>query len=156
MGSPAPKTGEIVVTEISDKLKQAGLKVTLPRVKILDILGQSPNRHLSAEEIYRLLIERGEETGVATIYRVLTQCEQAGLVRRLQFEGDRAVFELARSDHHDHIVCVRCGDVQEFHDETIEHRQQEVAGEHGFSIEQHSMVLYGLCARCRDRAAAAG
>lgn len=146
----------MVVTQTSDKLKRAGLKVTLPRVKILDILEHSPNRHLSAEEIYRLLIERGEETGVATIYRVLTQCEQAGLVRRLQFEGDRAVFELACSDHHDHIVCVRCSSVQEFHDETIESRQQEVAERHGFSIEQHSMVLYGLCTRCRERAVVDG
>lgn len=137
------------MTESSFKLKQAGLKVTLPRVKILDILEQKPSRHLSAEEIYRLLVARGEEIGVATIYRVLTQCEQAGLVRRLQFEGDRAVFEIAHRDHHDHIVCVRCGGVREFHDQTIENRQREIAANRGFSIEEHTMVLYGLCAHCR-------
>lgn len=142
----------MVVAEISDKLKQAGLKVTIPRIKILDILQQSPSRHLSAEDIYRLLIERGEETGVATIYRVLTQCEQAGLVRRLQFEGDRAVFEIAPSDHHDHIVCARCGSVTEFHDATIESRQRQIAEQHGFAIAEHTMVLYGLCAQCQKQA----
>jgi len=137
------------MNEIPDKLKQAGLKVTLPRIKILQLLEQRAGRHSSAEDIYRLLLEQGEDVGVATIYRVLTQCEQAGLVKRLQFEGGRSVFELNPSDHHDHIVCVRCGKVEEFHDETIEARQQEIADQAGFEIEDHSMVLYGLCANCR-------
>jgi len=137
------------MNEIPDKLKQAGLKVTLPRIKILQLLEQRAGRHASAEEIYRLLLEQGEDVGVATIYRVLTQCEQASLVKRLQFEGGRSVFELKPDDHHDHIVCVRCGKVEEFHDQTIEARQREIADRAGFEIEDHSMVLYGLCADCR-------
>ncbi len=141
------------MNEIPDKLKQAGLKVTLPRIRILQILEQSAGRHASAEEIYRLLLEQHEEVGVATIYRVLTQCEQAGLVKRLQFEGGKSVFELNPSDHHDHIVCVRCGRVEEFHDETIEARQREIADQAGFEIEDHSMVLYGLCADCQRQSA---
>lgn len=142
--------GKKVVTEISKKLKQVGLKVTLPRVKILQILEQHTRQHLSAEDIYRLLLQQGDDIGVATIYRVVTQCEQAGLVRRLQFEGDRAMFELACADHHDHIVCVRCGQVEEFRDETIESRQQEIAERAGFDIEDHTMVLFGLCPQCRQ------
>lgn len=142
--------GKKVVTEISKKLKQVGLKVTLPRIKILQILEQHTRQHLSAEDIYRLLLQQGDDIGVATIYRVVTQCEQAGLVRRLQFEGDRAMFELACADHHDHIVCVRCGQVEEFHDETIESRQQEIAERAGFDIEDHTMVLFGLCPQCRQ------
>ena len=140
------------MTEISKKLKQAGLKVTVPRLKILEMLEQNAGRHASAEDIYKMLLDMNQEIGVATIYRVLTQCEQAGLVRRLQFEGGRAVFELARSDHHDHIVCVRCGLVHEFHDEVIESRQSAIADSSGFDIEDHTMVLYGLCARCREQA----
>ncbi len=138
--------------EIPEKLKQAGLKVTLPRIKILETLEKSAGQHASAEEIYRLLLQHDEEIGVATIYRVLTQCEQAGLIHRLQFEGGRAVFELACASHHDHLVCVRCGQVEEFYDEVIESRQREIAGEAGFDIEDHSMVLYGLCPRCRQQA----
>ncbi|MCG8426339.1 MAG: ferric iron uptake transcriptional regulator [Chromatiales bacterium] len=138
------------MSEISAKLKEAGLKITLPRVKILEILESNQGQHASAEDIYKMLMERGEEIGVATIYRVLTQCEQAGLVTRLQFEGDRSVFEIRVDDHHDHIVCVRCGHVEEFNDEVIEKRQQEVASEAGFTIEDHSMVLYGLCENCQN------
>ena len=138
------------MSEISAKLKEAGLKITLPRVKILEILESNQGQHASAEDIYKMLMERGEEIGVATIYRVLTQCEQAGLVNRLQFAGDRSVFEIRVDDHHDHIVCVRCGHVEEFNDEVIEKRQQEVASEAGFTIEDHSMVLYGLCENCQN------
>ncbi len=137
---------------IPEKLKQAGLKVTLPRIRILEILGQNAGQHANAEEIYRLLLQRGEEIGVATIYRVLTQCEQAGLIHRLQFENDRAMFEPACDSHHDHLVCARCGQVEEFYDEVIESRQQEIAGRAGFDIAEHSMVLYGLCPRCRQQA----
>ncbi len=138
------------MSEISKKLKQAGLKVTLPRMKILEILEQNRDHHASAEDIYRLLLQRGEDIGVATIYRVLTQCEQAGLVRRLQFEGNRAVFEVTEEHHHDHMVCVRCGKVEEFHDDAIEQRQREIADEAGFEMEDHSMVLYGLCSDCQN------
>lgn len=139
------------MSEISAKLKEAGLKVTLPRIKILEMLENNRGRHVSAEDLYKMLIEKGEEIGVATIYRVLTQCEQAGLVSRLQFESGCAVFEIAVEDHHDHIVCVRCGRVEEFHDELIEKRQREIANEAGFKMEDHSMVLYGLCKKCKNK-----
>ncbi|MES9956386.1 MAG: ferric iron uptake transcriptional regulator [Sedimenticola sp.] len=135
---------------MSTKLKQAGLKVTLPRLKILEMLEENRGRHVSAEDIYRMMLDREEDIGVATIYRVLTQCEQAGLVSRLQFEGGKAVFEVAEDKHHDHIVCVKCGHVEEFHDETIEARQREIAQEAGFEMDDHSMVLYGLCKACRE------
>ncbi|OQX32695.1 MAG: ferric iron uptake transcriptional regulator [Candidatus Sedimenticola endophacoides] len=134
---------------ITKKLKDAGLKVTAARMKILELLESNRGTHASAEELYRMMLERGEDIGIATLYRVLTQCEQAGLVERLQFEGGRAVFEIAEESHHDHIVCVRCGQVQEFHDEVIEARQREVARDAGFEMEDHSMVLYGLCPGCR-------
>ncbi|MCP4995431.1 MAG: ferric iron uptake transcriptional regulator [Gammaproteobacteria bacterium] len=136
------------VTEIPTKLKRAGLKITLPRIKILELLEQHQDRHFTAEGLYDKLRQEGEDIGVATIYRVLTQCEQAGLVQRLQFEGGRAVFELADSHHHDHIVCVRCGHVEEFHDDVIEKRQQDIADKAGYKIEDHTMVLYGLCPSC--------
>lgn len=128
-------------------LKRAGLKVTLPRVKILEILETAKPRHLTAEAIYRLLLESGEEIGLATVYRVLTQFEAATLVQRLHFEGGQAVFELARGHHHDHIVCGDCGHVEEFYDEMIEARQKTVASQHGFKICDHSLILYGNCLR---------
>lgn len=140
------------MTEISKKLKKAGLKVTLPRLKIIEILEKNREQHASAEDIYKLLLKQEEDIGVATIYRVLTQCEQAGLVKRHQFEGGRSVFEIDEDDHHDHIVCVRCGHVEEFHDDTIEARQQKIAAKAGFAMEEHSMVLYGLCPKCRKQA----
>ena len=126
-------------------LKKAGLKVTLPRMKILQILEDSETRHLRAEAIYRELLDSGEEIGVATVYRVLTQFETAGLVSRLHFEGNQAVFELDRGGHHDHIICNQCGRVEEFLDETIEQRQRKVALEHGFEIQDHALVIYGDC-----------
>ncbi|MBS3799637.1 MAG: ferric iron uptake transcriptional regulator [Thioalkalivibrio sp.] len=129
----------------SSNLKKAGLKITLPRMKILEILETSETRHLTAEAIYRELIDAGEEIGLATVYRVLTQFEAAGLVCRLHLEGNQAVFELERGGHHDHIVCNQCGRVEEFFDETIENRQREIAGEHGFTIKDHALVLYGDC-----------
>lgn len=136
---------------MQDKLKNAGLKVTLPRIKILEILAKSQNQHLSAEEIYKILLKKKEDIGVATIYRVLTQCEQAGLVQRLQFEGGRSVFELASTDHHDHLVCVRCGVIEEFRDNTIEKRQKDISAKAGFEMVEHSMVLYGLCPKCQAK-----
>jgi len=111
----------------SQDLRKAGLKVTLPRMKILEILERSDQRHMSAEDVYRALMDAGEEIGLATVYRVLTQFEQAGLVTRHHFEGGHSVFELSTGGHHDHIVCVRCGRVDEFVDETIEARQRAIA-----------------------------
>ncbi|WP_428624803.1 ferric iron uptake transcriptional regulator [Sedimenticola sp.] len=138
------------MTEYTTKLKEAGLKVTLPRLKILEILSQGEGQHASAEDIYKILLTHDEDIGVATIYRVLTQCEQAGLVKRHQFEGGRAVFEIAEGDHHDHIICVRCGLVKEFNDEVIESRQRQVAEQAGFKMAEHNMTLYGLCKDCRQ------
>jgi Fur family ferric uptake transcriptional regulator len=129
----------------NQELRKAGLKVTLPRVKILQILEstQDSSRHLSAEEVYQALRDAGEDVGLATVYRVLTQFESAGLVTRHNFEtGHSSVFELAGGDHHDHMVCVNTGEVVEFHDELIEQRQQEIAEQHGFEIVDHSLVLY--------------
>lgn len=124
-------------------LKKAGLKVTLPRMKILQLLETSDEHHLTAEDIYRELLEAGEEIGLATVYRVLTQFEAAGLVNRHHFEGGQAVFELNRGEHHDHMVCSRTGKVVEFYDEIIEQRQKAIAKEHGFKITDHSLILYG-------------
>jgi Fur family ferric uptake transcriptional regulator len=129
------------------ELKKVGLKVTLPRVKILEILETVPQRHMSAEDVYRALLESDEEIGLATVYRVLTQFEAAGLVRRHNFEGGSAVFELDDGSHHDHIVCQQCGEVVEFFDKVIEERQQEVAAERGFEIGEHALVIYGNCVK---------
>jgi Fur family ferric uptake transcriptional regulator len=133
------------------ELKQAGLKATLPRLKILEILESSDEqRHMSAEDVYKVLLGHEEDIGLATIYRVLTQFEQAGLVTRHNFEGGHAVFELNEGKHHDHILCVKCGRVDEFVDETIEQRQQEIADKHGFSITDHSLTIYGICGDCKQ------
>lgn len=126
----------------SKHLREAGLKVTSPRLKVLEVLDSSEERHLSAEAIYRGLIESGEEIGLATVYRVLTQFERAGLVIRHNFEGGTAVFELSDSPHHDHMICLDSGDVIEFVDEQIETLQREVAARHGYEIVDHSLVLY--------------
>ena len=134
----------------SSDLKKAGLKVTLPRMKILEFLEASKIRHQSAEEIYRALVNDGEEIGLATVYRVLTQFEAAGLVERHHFEGGQAVFELNEKGHHDHIVCVSCGKVEEFFDEMIETRQKEVAASKGYEVTDHSLILYGKCPNCRE------
>ena len=132
-------------------LKKAGLKATLPRIKILSILESSETRHMSAEDVYKALLESGEEVGLATVYRVLTQFEAAGLVSRHHFEGGHSVFELNQGDHHDHILCVKCGRVDEFVDETIEERQRAIAAKYGYSITDHSLYIYGICADCRKR-----
>ncbi len=126
-------------------LRKAGLKVTLPRLKILEILEGSATRHLSAEDIYRTLLESNEDIGLATVYRVLTQFEAAGLVTRHHFEDGMAVFELNQGTHHDHIVCLDCGRVEEFMDSGIEERQTAVAQRLGFTIRDHSLILYGHC-----------
>lgn len=135
------------------QIKQAGLKVTLPRMKILEILESSDedqgSRHLRAEDVYRILLSRGEVVGLATVYRVLTQFEAAGLVSRQNFEGGQAFFELDRGAHHDHLVCIRCGQVVEFLDEAIEERQRAIAVEHGFTLEAHTLNIQGLCPNCQ-------
>ncbi len=127
----------------SSDLKKAGLKVTLPRMKILDLLANSPERHLKAEDIYRTLLDAGEDIALATVYRVLTQFEAAGLVTRHHFDGGHAVFELNDGDHHDHLVDIKTGRVVEFYDEIIEKRQKEIARKYGFTITEHTMILYG-------------
>ena len=126
-------------------LKKAGLKATLPRLKILHFLEEGKERHVSAEDVYKHLLSSGEEVGLATVYRVLTQFEAAGLVIRHNFEGGRAVFEINQGKHHDHMVCVECGKVFEFLDNPIEERQRKVAEQTGFVIEDHSLYLYGVC-----------
>ena len=136
----------------NQQLRKAGLKVTLPRVRILEVLEQSRDasdqQHLTAEEVYRQLVESGAQIGLATVYRVLSQFESAGLVKRHHFESGQAVFELNEGDHHDHIVCVQCGKVEEFTDEVIEERQQKIARSHDFDLNDHSLILYGNCLRC--------
>ena len=135
--------------EKSKELKEAGLKITLPRIKILQVLENSEVQHVSAEDVYKMLISADEEIGLATVYRVLTQFEQAGLVTRHNFEGGHAVFELSSEKHHDHIVCQRCGKVEEFSDDQIEIRQEEIAAELGFDLTDHNLNMYGLCADCK-------
>jgi Fur family ferric uptake transcriptional regulator len=131
-------------------IRNAGLKVTLPRIKILEMLENRTDeeRHLTAEDVYKFLLGEGEEIGLATVYRVLTQFEAAGLVKRHHFEGGNSIFELNRGNHHDHIVCVKCGRVEEFSDETIEQRQQEIARQKQFTLTDHALCLYGVCADC--------
>ena len=130
-------------------LKKAGLKVTAPRLKVLEMLENHTGSHLSAEDLYRLLTDAGEEIGLATVYRVLTQFETAGLVARHNFEGGHSVFELEQGRHHDHILCVKCGRVEEFVDTVIEERQREIAREKGFDMTDHSLHIFGVCADCR-------
>jgi Fur family ferric uptake transcriptional regulator len=124
------------------ELRKVGLKVTLPRVKIFGILESATQHHMSAEDVYKKLLEQGDDVGLATVYRVLTQFESAGLVLRHNFEGGHAVFEMASEDHHDHIVCTETGKVIEFFDQVIEDRQQAIATEHGYEIVDHSLTLY--------------
>ena len=128
-------------------LRRAGLKVTFSRMKILELLESSDKRHMSAEDIYKALLDVGKEIGLATIYRVLTQFEAAGLVIRHHFESGLAVFELERGHHHDHLICVKCGKIVEFMDESIESKQEQIAEENGFKISDHSLIIYGVCSR---------
>ena len=126
----------------NNELKKAGLKATLPRIRILEVLERSAENHLSAEDIYKNLISNGEDVGLATVYRVLTQFESAGIVTRHNFESGHSVYEITPDDHHDHMVCLETGDVIEFHDEIIEKQQEKIASEMGYEIVDHSMVLY--------------
>ncbi|AEA98804.1 ferric iron uptake transcriptional regulator [Alteromonas mediterranea] len=127
------------------ELKKAGLKVTLPRLKILQILQEPENQHISAEDVYKILIEHGEEIGLATVYRVLNQFDDAGILNRHHFEGGKSVFEISHKDHHDHLVCLKCGKVIEFEDEIIEERQEMIAKKHKMKLTHHSLYLYGEC-----------
>lgn len=133
------------------QLKKAGLKVTLPRVKILQILENTVSHHLSAEDVYKTLLEQGEDVGLATVYRVLTQFEAAGLVTRHHFEGGHSIFEVNQGDHHDHLVCLKCNKVVEFVDPVIEGRQKAIAAEQGFTLTDHNLYLYGICASCGSK-----
>lgn len=135
----------------SKELKAAGLKATLPRLKILAVLAEDETRHMSAEDVYRTLLESGEDVGLATVYRVLTQFETAGLIRRHHFDEGHSVFELNQGKHHDHILCVKCGKVEEFIDEVIEQRQQDIAKKAGYSMTDHCLYIYGVCAECRKK-----
>ena len=126
-------------------LRKAGLKVTLPRIKILELLENSRQHHLSAEDIYKTLLEQGEDVGLATVYRVLHNFEAAGIIQRHHFENNHSVFEIMQEDHHDHLVCQNCNKVVEFTNETIEQEQHSVAEKHGFQLTGHSLNLYGYC-----------
>ena len=137
----------------SKNLKNIGLKATYPRLKILDLFQSSDQRHLTAEDVYRALMNDGMDIGLATVYRVLTQFEQAGLLERHYFESGKAVFELNEGGHHDHLVCMQCGKVEEFFDAEIEKRQNVIAEERGFKLREHALYLYADCTRdnCPDR-----
>ncbi|UJF25136.1 ferric iron uptake transcriptional regulator [Suttonella sp. R2A3] len=132
---------------MSQQIKKAGLKVTGPRMKILEIMERETTEndvHLSAEEVYKILLKADEDIGLATVYRVLTQFEQAGILKRHNFEGNHSVFEMDSGNHHNHLICVKTGKVVEFHDEVIAKRQKEIAEQYGFTLEDHSLVLYGI------------
>lgn len=131
-----------------DNLKSTGLKATLPRLKILEIFQTTKQRHMTAEDVFRVLLGERSDIGLATVYRVLMQFEQAGILLRSNFEGAKAVYELNEGQHHDHLICTSCDKVEEFYDPEIEKRQQMVAQQRGWSIQDHSMSLYGLCAAC--------
>lgn len=133
-------------------LKNMGLKATFPRLKILELFEKSTQRHMTAEDVYRMLLAEHMDIGLATVYRVLTQFEQAGLLERHFFESGKAIFEINRGKHHDHLVCVECGCVEEFYDPEIEKRQIAVAKKSGFVIQDHALYIYGRCAKCNAAA----
>lgn len=130
-----------------DELKSSGLKATLPRIKILEVFQQAERRHMTAEDVFKALLAEGSDIGLATVYRVLMQFEQAGLLTRSNFEAGKAVFELNEGQHHDHLVCLNCGHVEEFYDPEIEARQRAVAESRGFLLQEHSLALYANCTK---------
>jgi Fur family ferric uptake transcriptional regulator len=140
-------TKDLAMTNI-DELKSTGLKATLPRLKILEVFQKGTQRHMTAEDVFRVLLDERSDIGLATVYRVLTQFEQAGILLRSNFESGKAIYELTEGQHHDHFVCTSCGKVEEFYDPEIEKRQQAVAKAKGWVVEDHSMALYGQCANC--------
>lgn len=146
-----PPAAQGRVTDRAEELKTSGLKATLPRLKVLEVFQRSGQRHLAAEDVFKALLVDGADVGLATVYRVLMQFTQAGLLQRHHFEGGRAVFEINEGRHHDHMVCLRCGKVVEFYDEQIEQRQRELARQFDFDLQEHSLAMYGLCsdAACR-------
>ena len=137
----------------TDEIKNSGLKATLPRIKILEIFQKTVQRHMTAEDVYKALLVEGADIGLATVYRVLTQFEQAGLLSRNHFESGKAVFELNEGHHHDHLVCLTCGKVEEFYDPAIEERQHAIAADRGFQLQEHSLALYASCIKkdCPNR-----
>ena len=134
-----------------DELKNTGLKATLPRLKILEIFQKGDPRHMTAEDVFRILLLEHSDIGLATVYRVLMQFEQAGILERSHFESGKAVYELTEGSHHDHLVCTSCGKVEEFYDAEIERRQQLVTKNRGWVLQDHAMSLYGLCADCASK-----
>lgn len=151
--SPRPQPDLSLMSDNTRNLKNIGLKATYPRLKILDLFQTSDQRHLTAEDVYRTLMNDGMDIGLATVYRVLTQFEQAGLLERHFFESGKAVFELNEGAHHDHLVCIQCGKVEEFFDAEIEQRQNTIASERGFALRDHALYLYAECLRenCPNR-----
>ena len=137
----------------AEELKSSGLKATLPRIKILEVFQNAQRRHMTAEDVFKALLAEGADIGLATVYRVLMQFEQAGLLTRSNFESGKAVFELNEGHHHDHLVCMTCGRVEEFFDPQIEQRQRAIAGERGFELQEHSLALYARCLKpnCEHR-----
>ncbi len=131
----------------ADELKSSGLKATLPRIKVLEVFQRSPQRHMTAEDVFKALLLEGADIGLATVYRVLMQFEQAGLLSRSHFESGKSVFELNEGQHHDHLVCLSCGRVEEFYDPEIEQRQRAIAVERGFALQEHSLALYARCSK---------
>lgn len=131
----------------AEELKNSGLKATLPRIKILEVFQQASQRHMTAEDVFKVLLNEGSDIGLATVYRVLMQFEQAGILSRNHFEAGKAVFELNEGKHHDHMVCVVCGRVEEFYDPEIERRQQAIAKERGYTLQDHALALYVVCSR---------
>ena len=129
------------------ELKSSGLKATLPRIKILEVFQRATQRHMTAEDVFKVLLTEGADVGLATVYRVLMQFEQAGLLTRSNFESGKAVFELEEGQHHDHLVCLQCGRVEEFYDPEIEKRQQRIARDRGFALQDHALALYGHCTK---------
>ena len=142
----------------AEELKSSGLKATLPRIKILEVFQQAAQRHMTAEEVYKILLNEGSEIGLATVYRVLMQFEEAGLLSRNHFQAGKAVFELNEGQHHDPLVCVHCGRVEEFYDAEIERRQQQIAEERGYKLQDHALSLYVVCNRpeCQTKAGIGG
>lgn len=137
-----------ILVEESQQLKEAGLKITLPRLKVLQILEQAQGRHLSAEDVYKMLLDLGEDVGLATVYRVLTQFQTAGLITRHNFEGGYCVFELSDKEHHDHLVCIKCGLIEEFFDNIIEEQQSKISAAADFKMTDHALTIYGFCRLC--------
>ena len=153
MRAPHAPAGQEGRLSHADEIKSSGLKATVPRIKILDIFQQAERRHMTAEDVYKALLTENADIGLATVYRVLMQFEQAGLLKRSNFEGGRAVFELNEGQHHDHLVCLDCARVEEFFDAQIEQRQRAVTVERGFELQEHALALYARCTKadCEHR-----